>query len=118
METVEQLLIESATAAERFWFIRSWQVTDRTNSTATVRFDIDAGLFVQVFLSERSTRLSLALIGSSGRLYGRDLERGKWHRHPFGSHDIHEPTSEGMSSQPVIQFMTEVEDILLSNDLL
>jgi hypothetical protein len=118
METVEQLLIESVAAAERFWFIRSWRVTDRTNSTATVRFEIDAGFFVQVFLSERSSRLSLALIGPSERLYGRDLERGKWHRHPFGSQDVHEATLEGMSSQPVTQFMTEGEDILLSNDLL
>ena len=118
METVERLLMEAAIAAERFWFIRSWQVTDRTKSTATVRFGIDAGFFVQVFLSERSSRLSLALIGASGRLYGRDFERGGWHRHPFGSQDVHEATHEGMSSQPVLQFMAEVEDILLSNDLL
>jgi len=118
METVEQLLIEAANAAERFWFIRTWQVTDRTNSTATVRFEIDTDFFVQVFLSERSDRLSLALIGASGPLYGRDRERGRWHRHPFGSQEIHETTSEGMSSHPVIQFMTEVEDILFSNNLL
>jgi len=118
METVEQLLVEAAIAAERFWFIRSWQVTDRTNSTATVRFEIDASFFVQVFLSERSSRLSLVLIGASGRLYGRDRERGKWHRHPFESQDVHEATHEGMSSQPVMQFLTEVEDILLANNLL
>lgn len=75
METVEQPLIEAANAAERFWFIRTWQVIDRTNSTATVRFEIDTDFFVQVFLSERSDRLSLALIGASGPLYGRDRER-------------------------------------------
>jgi hypothetical protein len=118
METVEQLLIESVAAAERFWFIRTWQITDRTNSTATVRLEIDTEFFVQVFLSERSSRPSLALIGTSGRLYGRDRERGKWHRHPFGLQYVHEATHEGMSSHPVMQFMAEVEDILLSNDLL
>lgn len=118
METVEQLLIEAATTTARFWFIRSWQVTDRTYFTATVRFEIDNGFFVQVFLSERSSRLSLALIGASGRLYGRDRERGNWHRHPFGSPDSHQVTQERTSSRPVMQFMAEVEDILLSNDLL
>jgi len=76
METVEQLLIESEAVAERFWFIRQWQVTDRTDSTVTAHFEIGAGLFVQAFLSQRSGRLSLALIGPSGRLFGRDRERG------------------------------------------
>lgn len=118
METVEQLLIEAASAAERSWFIRSWQVTDRTTNTATIRFEIDTDFYVQVFLSERSGRLSLALIGVAGRIYGRDRERGNWHRHPFGSPDYHQATQEGMSSRPVMQFMAEVEGILLSNDLL
>lgn len=118
METIEQLLIESDAVAERFWFVRQWQVIERTDHTVTVHFEIGAGLFVQAFMSQRSGRLSLALIGPSGRLFGRDRERDLWHRHPFGSQDVHEITPQGMSSQPVIQFMTEVEDILLSNDLL
>lgn len=118
METIEQLLIESNAVAERFWFIRQWQVTDRTDGTVTAHFEIGAGLFVQAFLSQRSGRLSLALIGPSGRLFGRDRERGIWRRHPFGSQDVHEATPQGMSSRPVMEFMAEVEDILLSNDLL
>jgi len=32
--------------------------------------------------------------------------------------DVHETTPQGMSSHPVMEFMAEVEDILLSNDLL
>ena len=80
----------------------------------TIAFD----LFVQVFLSERSGRFSLVLVSPSGRLYGRDQEQGLWHRHPFGDADQHESTPEGMSSQPIIQFLTEVEEILVENELI
>jgi len=38
--------------------------------------------------------------------------------HPFGQPHLHEPTPEGMSPQPIHQFLTEVETILLENDLI
>jgi hypothetical protein len=62
--------------------------------------------------------LNLALISQGGRLYGRDYEHGTWHRHPFGQSEQHEPTPEGMSAQPLTQFMTEVEEILIVHDLI
>lgn len=102
METIEQLLIKSEAVTERFWFIRQWQVIDRTDHTVTIYSEIGAGVFVQAFLSQRSDRLSLALIGSSGRLSGRDRERGLRHHHPLGSQDVHEATPQGMSSRPVM----------------
>ncbi len=72
----------------------------------------------QVFRSQRSGRFSFALIGTSGRLYGRDREHGIWHRHPFGQPNQHELTSEGMSPQPINQFLAEIEEILIGNDLI
>ena len=75
-------------------------------------------LFVQVFFSQRSRRLSFALVGAAGRFYGRDREHGLWHRHPFGQPAQHEPTPEGMSAQPISQFLTEVEEILYAHDLI
>lgn len=116
--SIDDLLIEAQEAQQQIWLIRALNVAERTNATVTVRLSLTSDLFVQIFLSERSGRFSLALIGPAGRLYGRDREHGVWHRHPFEQPDHHEPTSEGMSPQPIHQFMAEVEQILLENDLI
>jgi len=115
--TIEELILDALTARERFWFVEEVKVSERTDSTVTLHFTIAPKLFIQVFFSQRSQRFSLALVGSAGRLYGRDREHGVWHRHPFGHSEQHEPTPEGMSPQPILQFLAEVEEILLANSL-
>jgi hypothetical protein len=115
---LDDLLAESQVAEAYFWFIEDFYVNDRTDQTITLHFIIGPELFVQIFYSARSDRFSLALIGSSGRLYGRDREHGYWHLHPFGQSGVHQPTPEGMSPRPVIQFLTEVEKLLVDHDLL
>jgi hypothetical protein len=115
--TIEELIIEALTARERFWFVEEVKVIERTDSTVTLHVIIASKLFIQVFFSQRSQRFSLALVGGAGRLYGRDREHGVWHRHPFGHSEQHEPTPEGMSPQPILQFVAEVEEILLVNSL-
>jgi hypothetical protein len=115
---LEEVRAEAVEARDRFWFIKEIEVAERTASTLTIRFMITAELFVQAFCSERSGRLSLALVGPSGRLYGRDFEHGVWHRHPFDNPQHHEATPVGMSSRPVTQFLAEVEELLLANDLI
>jgi len=115
--TIDELLGECLSAKDRFWFVQVYEI-ERTDLTITVRFVIGVGLFIQVFYSKYSGRLSLALIGVSGRLYGRDCEHGVWHRHPFDDPDQHELTPEGMSPQPVLQFLAEVEKILIENNLI
>jgi len=114
---IDELVIESLTAKERFWFIDDLQI-ERTDSTVTLRFIIAPNLFIQVFFSQTSERFSLALIATSGRIYGRDKEHGFWHLHPFGNPEHHEPTPEGMSPQPIIQFLAEVEEILVDKNFL
>ena len=116
--SIDDLLTEAQEAQEQIWFIRALNVAERTNATVTVRLSLTPDLFVQVFLSERSGRFSLALIGPTGRLYGRDREHGAWHRHPFEQPDHHEPTPEGISPRPIHQFLAEIEQILLDNDLI
>jgi hypothetical protein len=116
--TIGDLILEAHDTLERFWFVRDINIIEQTQATVTVHLMIDADLFVQAFLSESSQRLSFALVGQSGRLYGRDREHGRWHRHPFGQPEQHEPTSEGMSVLPLTQFMAEVEKILVEQHLL
>ena len=116
--TIDDLVLEALGARDRFWFVQDLNIVERTNATVTLHLTIGSDLFVQVFLSQSSQRLSFALVGQSGRLYGRDHEHGKWHRHPFGHPEQHEPAFEGRSARPLTQFMAEVEEILVEHDLL
>lgn len=118
MTIIEELIDEALDVSERFWFIQAVHVVERTDRTVTLHFSITPTLFVQAFLSQRSRRLSFALVGAAGRLYGRDREHGIWHRHPFGAVQEHEPTPEGMSAQPLTEFMTEVEELLVIHELI
>ena len=87
MNTVEELLDEAREAYSRFWFVQSLIKVECTASTVTVHLVIGPELYVQAYLSELSGRLSLALVDPSGRLYGRNRERGTWHQHPFDDPD-------------------------------
>ena len=116
--TIEDLIIEALRARDRFWFIQEFQLKERTDKTVTLHFIIGTDLWVQAFYSQRGDRFSLALIGSSGRLYGRDKEHGYWHLDPFGQADQHVLTPEGLSSQPIHQFLAEVGEILIENELI
>jgi hypothetical protein len=118
MPTNDELLVEASTVAGRYWFIRELLIADRTDQTITVHFNISSDLFAQVFQSQRNNRMSLALIGPGGRLYGRDYEHGIWHRHPFAHVDVHELTPEGLSLRPIMQFMAEVEELLVAHELI
>ena len=116
--TINDLISEALAAKDQYWFIEELQMKERTDKTVTLHFIVDSQLFVQVYYSERSGRFSLALVGSSGRLYGKDKEYGYWHLHPFGQSGNHQPTPEGMSPRPVTQFLTEVEKLLVDHNLI
>jgi hypothetical protein len=116
--TIEDLIVEALRARDRFWFIQEFQLKERTDMTVTLHFIIGKDLLVQVYYSQRSDRLSLTLVVSAGRLYGRDKEHDYWHLHPFGQAEQHVPTPEGVSLQPIHQFLAEVEMILIENDLI
>jgi len=118
VNTIEELLDEAREVYNRFWFVQSLIEVERTGSTVTLHLIIGPELYVQAYLSELSGRLSFALVDPSGRLYGRNRERGVWHRHPFDDPEQHEPTPEGMSPRPLLQFMAEVEEIILENELI
>ena len=115
---IESLRIEAQDVLSQVWFVQSLTVVEQTNETVTMHLRLASALFVQVFFSERSGRFSLALVSPVGRIYGRDREHGMWHRHPFEQTDEHEPTPQGLSSRPIRQFLAEVEQILLENELI
>ncbi|MEZ4768799.1 MAG: hypothetical protein R2844_10300 [Caldilineales bacterium] len=118
MDEIDGLILEAQAASDRFWYVQSLKVSERTDATLTLHLLISDHLFVQIFFSNRSQRLSLALVGPGGRVYGRDREAGVWHMHRFEDADHHHPTPEGMSASVVAQFLAEVEEILVNNDLI
>ncbi|HRQ41098.1 MAG TPA: hypothetical protein PLD25_24540 [Chloroflexota bacterium] len=116
--TIDAFVNEAILAGERFWFIRDFKQVERTDATVTIHLEIENDLFVQLYFSQRSGRLSLALVGNTGRIYGRDREYGRWHLHPFGKLHEHIDTPEGMSAQLISQFLSEVEKLLIEHDLM
>ena len=106
-------------ALNEFWFLRSVEEIERTEITFLFRLQtFRAGLFVQVFWGTRSRTLSLALIESERRIFGIDFQRDQWHLHPFGNAESHTPLLSEMGDNPIHSFLTQVEDILVANDLL
>jgi len=104
--TINELVSEASDIDRRFWFVQETRIKKRTDATLTIHFIIFPELYVQVFLSERTGRCSFTLVGQSGRLYGLDREQGVWHRHPFDHPEAHEEISEGVSPQPIRQFLS------------
>jgi hypothetical protein len=115
---MSDLLLELYEAMSCSWFIQRISKQDQTDDAIKVRLEIGADLFVQVFLSEATGRVSFALIQGSDRIYGLDCEQGVWHCHPYGTAETHEPVSGDVSVLPLAQFLAEVEEILVENDLL
>lgn len=118
MADIDDLLAEVEAIGSRAWFVQNIEIVDRTDATITLRFIIDARLFVQAFFSERTGRQSLALIGPAGRLFGWDWEHGSWHRHPFGQSEQHEMMTSWAPVQPLSQFMAAVEELLVFHGLI
>jgi len=114
---LEDLLHEISKVEHRFWFVRRVGI-EQTDDALRARLEIQAGLFVQVFLSEKTGRLSFALVEGNQRIYGCDLEGGFWHVHPYGMVEEHQAISQGKSPRPLLQFMCDVETILVENDLI
>ena len=89
-----------------------------TDDALRARLAISEGLFIQVFPSDTTGRCSFALVQGNQRVYGRDREGGTWHRHPYQDPSRHELTPQGISPHPLRQFMTEVEEILVTAELI
>lgn len=118
MASIADLREETADALESVWFIQSIEEIEHTDITLSLRLHIRADLFVQVFYGEYSKSLYFALIESERRIFGIDRERGQWHRHPIEQPTEHLPLSEGLEPKPLLSFLSQVEQILLDNELI
>ncbi len=109
---------EAEEALRRVWFIQSIEEEERSDISLSLRLAIRPGLFVQVFVGERSGSLYMALIEGKRRIFGIDREADEWHSHPFHVPEKHEPLNDDLSHKPLLRFLARVEDIIVEQDLL
>ncbi len=117
MSEADAIRAEAEDALERVWFVKSIR-EERTDISLSLRLLVRRGLFVQVFVGERSGSLYMALIEGNRRVFGVDREAGRWHVHPFESPDQHMWLAEETPQKPLLSFLAKVEAIILEHDLL
>jgi len=97
--------------------VQSLEVDERTDYTLSVRLHIRPGLFVHAFVGEMTDSLYFVLIEGNQRIFGIDHESGYWHLHPFKEPHKHVPFVEGLGPKPLLTFISQVEQVLVENNL-
>lgn len=94
------------------------EILAKTKNAIKIRLGISESIAVQCYFNQRSKTTNFVLIGWARRLYGRDSVGGAWHRHSFEEPDTHDTSGEG--SQPVTpeQFLDDVFEILIMENLI
>lgn len=118
MQKLSDLRTEADEAYDQFWFIQSIEEIERTDISLSLRLYIRNGLFVQVFMGEKTGSLYFALIEHEHRIFGIDRERGIWHLHPFDAPETHQPLLDGIEPKPLLTFLSQVETLLIEQELL
>ncbi len=104
------------TAAE--WaFIRVVDTIDKTDHTIKLRLHVDSDCFVQVYVNESKQLISYSLVLRRSRIFGRDCNSGRWHRHPASAPDQHDFSSEGQRAISLSEFLGEALQVLQDLDL-
>lgn len=101
-----------------FPFLKRLVKTDETEHTVKYRLLIDEELFVQVYVNSENDTIGFVLVNSGQRVYGRDAIDGKWHRHTFEDPLGHDFSAEGSKAVTIRDFLMEVQEILVKENLL
>lgn len=118
MPSLAEYRLEAFQALDAFWFIQAVEELDHTDVTLSLRLQIRASLFVQVFVGEITGAVNFALVDGDTRVFGLDFHRGRWHMHPFGEVTIHQPFDGPLEPTPLHRFLVLVGTLLLEQDIL
>ena len=111
--SVEAFREEIHRLARRNFPDSEWEVHEQNPFRLKARVLLSPGLFIEVFYSPRTRRISFALLKGRERIFGIDNLNG-WHRHPFGEVERHQPIGE-----PSLQeIFMEIKDVVVSRELL
>lgn len=115
--SIEVIERQIATVAGRFSFVQKVETMDKTANTVKIRLEISSACFVQVYLNVRKGLTSFALVFNRARIFGRDSDGGRWHRHPYEDPDRHDFSPEGSRTVDLEEFLVEVEEVLRRESL-
>lgn len=115
IDEVEQEVISSALG---FSFVRRVIIIDKNEDAIKLRFFINEYFFIQVYLNIITGTRNFVLVLNNQRLYGRDCQDDKWHRHLYEDPDGHDFTEEGRREVTLQEFLEEVQEIIEMKGLL
>ena len=95
-------------------YIRSWEIVNETPNAIKARLIVNNYCFIQIYVNVRKRLKNYVVILNGLRLYGRDCDGGKWHKHPWNNHDNHEFDEE----IPLKDFLFEVYEGLMEKELI
>ena len=114
----EQHQDEIEQIASEFPFVSEVFSLHRGPNTLKVRLKITSECFVQVYQNLRKGIVNYVLVAGSGRVYGKDCDGGRWHRHPANDPDSHDFSREGSKEVDLREFLEEVYDVLKGEGIL
>ncbi len=94
------------------------EVLDLTGHLIKARLWIRADLFIQVYRNDHSDMTNLLVVLEQQRVFARDGIRGLWHKHPFEHPDEHDISVDGRREVELLEFIEEVQELLIKEDLL
>lgn len=100
-------------------FIESTEIVNRGLHTVKIRLRIKSNLFIDVFYNDKKRVISFSLILSDERIFGRNNmgPRG-WHKHPLVNPKEHDFSKDGKREITILEFLDEIENILVQKKLL
>lgn len=105
------------TAAD--WAYIQWiSLLDKTEHALKMRLHIDSACFVPVYANPQKTLWSYTLVLNRTRIFGRDCDGGRWHRHPFEAPESHDFSPEGSRPVSLADFLAEAQQILTNAGLI
>jgi hypothetical protein len=116
--TVDALIEQIETTAACFRFVQATLQLDQTRFSVKYRLVIGPDLWVQTYHNIQNDTVGMALLYQGRRLYGRDCEAGRWHRHPADDPERHDFSDAGVQSATVEDFLLEVGPILVGLNLI
>ncbi|MDI6731421.1 MAG: hypothetical protein QME05_02425 [Candidatus Margulisbacteria bacterium] len=64
-------------------------VLNETNNTVKIKLDITRTCFVQIYANFRKNLKNYVVILDGQRIFGRDSDGGRWHKHPWENPSKH-----------------------------
>ena len=116
--TISMLKAEIVDTAEKYPFIKAIHLLDETDNALKMRLEIDDLTFIQIYHNLSSGTINYLLVHNFMRFYARDCCGGKWHRHPIENPASHDFSSAGSKPVSCLEFLKEVEEFLINENLI